>query len=310
MKYPWIRVLKVKLSSEKTGKQMTIGGDGSSHLSIRCKVNKYLCATKDSAEIRISNLTYTEICTIVTGQFYDVEIQCGYKNKSVNTIFKGGVLYVSNSLGDHKTNEVIILCASKLIAQFGQAKLSISLNSGINLYSAINFIMNRAGISSSSISNSLKQDIVTQYDYNMKNATSQNYLEYLQDTYKDVEVSVDSSADAILTLATSNFDNGQVFRLDNNNINLSGGYPRLTNTGLSLTIVPTFNFMCGQILKVDNSIIDISVSSQSEMQKSFGNFLDKDGLYKIFEMEYELTNRSSQFSLNLTCKSKTMMEGG
>lgn len=309
MNYPWIRVLKIRLSSKKTGKMMEIGGTGSSHLSITCRVNKYLCATKDSAEVRISNLTYAEIATLVTGQFYDVEILAGYQNKGVQTIFKGGVLYVSNALGDHKTNEVIILCASNLIAKFGQAKLSISLNSGINLYSAIDFIMKRVGIPQSNITRSMKNDLVLQYNYNMKNSTAQNYLEYLQDTYKDIEISTDSSADSVITLASSKFENGQFIRLNNKDINLSGGYPRLTNTGLNLTVVPTFNFMCGQILKVDNSIIDISVSSQSEMQKSYGNYLDKDGMYKIFEMEYDLANRSPQFSLNLTCKSKTMLEG-
>ena len=290
---------------------MEIGGTGSSHLSITCKVNKYLCATKDSAEVRISNLTYGEVATIVTGQFYDVEIYAGYQNRSVPRIFKGGVLYASNALGDHKTNEVIILCASNLVAKFGQAKLSISLNSGINLYSAISFIMKRAGIPQTNITNSLKNDIITQYNYNMKNASAQNYLEYLQDTYKDIEISTDSSEEAVINLASSKFEDCKRFiKLDDKDINLSGGYPRLTNAGLNVTIVPTLNVMPGQILKVNNSLIDISVRSQSEMQKSYGNYLDKDGMYKIFEMEYDLANRASQFSLNLTCKSKTMVEGG
>lgn len=310
MNYPWIRVLKIRLSSKKTGKMTEIGGTGSSHLSITCKVNKYLCATKDSAEVRISNLTYGEIATLVTGQFYDVEIQAGYQNKGVQTIFKGGVLYISNALGDRKTNEVIILCASNLVAKFGQSKLSISLNSGINLYSAIDFIMRRAGIPSANINKSLKKEIALQYSYNMNRATAQNYLEYLQDTYEDIEISTDSCADSVITVASSTFDGSQFIKLNNRDINLAGGYPRLTNTGLNVTVVPTFNFMPGQILKVDNSLIDISVSSQSEMQKSYGNYLDKDGMYKIFEMEYDLANRASQFSLNLICKSKTMVEGG
>ena len=118
----WMRVLEVRLRS-KYGRQELIFGDkwkkGKVDLNIQVSGHKYMSSLKDSCIVKISNLTYNEIVQIIDGEFYDVEIIAGYRNGNQTTFFKGGVLYISNSLDDTKTNTVYILCASELVAKYG-----------------------------------------------------------------------------------------------------------------------------------------------------------------------------------------------
>ena len=86
----WMRVLTVKLSNKS--KSITFGDnwtDGKDDLSISCTINKYMSSLKDSATIRIDNLTYSEIVELIHGKFYDVEIITGYRNATASRIFKG-----------------------------------------------------------------------------------------------------------------------------------------------------------------------------------------------------------------------------
>ena len=111
----WMRILEVTLTSRKMKRQMVFGSNwrnGKDDLNIDIVGNKYMSALKDSCTIKLSNLTYSELIQIISGEFYDVTVKCGYRDANVQTIFDGGVLYISISLDDKKTNTVVILCAS------------------------------------------------------------------------------------------------------------------------------------------------------------------------------------------------------
>ena len=155
----WMRELTVIFSN---GKKKIIYGDNNKEnrpdLSLDIKINKYLGSVKDNATIRISNLTYYEIVTLIEGKFTDVEIKAGYKEIGSHTVFKGGVIYISNSLGDRKTNTAIILCASNLVAKYQQKNLNLSIHSGVNIYSAIKTICKHAGIRNTNISTQFKKE--------------------------------------------------------------------------------------------------------------------------------------------------------
>jgi len=99
----------------------------------------------------------------------------------------------------------------------------------------------------------------------------------------------------------------RVFNVSNNMIDSSGGLPALTNDGLSLTMLPVFAFQCGDIIQLDNSIIDMSAQSRDAAIKNYGMYLNKDGRYMIYEMQYSLQNRSSEFSVEMLCKSTSFV---
>lgn len=313
-KIAWMRELVVTFTSSTLKKAITFGENYKNKdkskrqdLEISCDIYTYMSALKDSATIKISNLTYAEIVTLITGKYYTIEIKAGYRNGNVMTVFKGGVLYISNQLNSRKTNTVIILSASELVAKYSQSRLNLSLNSGINLYSAINFVCRRAGITNSNVSTQFKKKFIQEI-MNVSQ-TSGSWLEALTSANESYVISTDSSLSSIFTIYDAAKSNYRVITLKDDTIDLQGGYPRLNSNGLTLTVMPTFAFQCGDVIKIDNSIINLGVSSTSAAEKMPAMYLDKDGCYMITELHYELENRGSSFGLEITAKSRSLVSG-
>ena len=301
----WMRALTITLTSTKIKKQMTFGANyvqNRPDLNIDVTVNKYMSSLKDSAVIQIDNLTYNEITQIILGEFYDVDIWCGYRNAAVNKIFSGGVFYISNRLNPDRTHTAIIICTSKMVAKFGKNRLNLTLNSGINLYAAINFICRRAGMTDANISTQLKKQFLDEVMNVNDNVSS--WLDKICKTNTNLIPNADSITGQTFSIFDAVKSNSRVIKLTPGNILLTGGYPRLTTDGLKLTLLPTFNFMCGDVVQIDNSIIDISVSTRDEVMKNYASYFSAKGQYMIFEMSYHLCNRNKEFTLALQCKNR------
>ena len=304
-KKAWMRVLNVIFTSRKLKKSFSFGSNylnRKDDLGISCKISKYMSALKDTATITISNLTYNEITQLVMGEFYDVEIWAGYQKGNVNKVFSGGVLYISNQLNSDKTHKAIILCASQLVARFGQSRLNLSLNSGINMYSAIEFICRRAGIRDSNVSTQFKKQFLK--EVLTVNDSPASWIDRICQSNKSYITNSDSILEHTFSIFDANLSNGRIIKLKNSDILLTGGYPRLTSQGLNLSLLPTFNFICGDTIEIDNSIIDISITTNNEVTENKAAYFNQLGLYMIMEMEYNLNNRSQTFDLKLKCKNR------
>lgn len=304
----WMRALSVVLTSRKLKKSMTFGMNylqGKDDISIDIVGYKYMSTLSDEFTVKLKNLTYSQIVQIISGEYYDIDIYCGYRSAQVNKIFSGGVFYVSNRIDDMKTTTCILICTSTLIARFGQTRLNLSLNSGINMYSALNYICKKAGIPSVRLSEQLKLDMSN--DMLSMNTTVANMLEQLTNNYPSLIVNSDASLGSVLSMFDSARSNDRVINCTSKVIQLSQGYPRLTTDGLTMTVFPGFNFTCGDVIKVDNSLIDISVSNKSEVSKNYGYFLDEDGYYMIYQIQYVLQNRGDAFNVEMLCKSRNLI---
>lgn len=306
----WMRVLIVIFKSSKQKKQLTFGinyllENQTEDLSINITGNKYMSALKDSCTIQIDNLTYKELVELIRGEYDSVEVKSGYRTSGVQTIFKGGILYISQSLGDKKTTTATILCASELVAKYNKNRLNLTLNSGINMYSALNFICKVAGIPNSNISTQLKKEFIQ--DIVNVNGGVGNYIENLMNNNSTYVINSDGTDNTNLMLYDASKSNNRIIELNSNNILLSGGFPTLNKDGLNISLLPTFGFMCGDVIKIDNSIIDISTTFFSTDEYSKGYYLDKEGMYIIYEISYKLQNRGTNFSLNLKCKPRSLM---
>ena len=310
MAQAWMRYLEVTLSSQKLKKTLRFGTswmNDKDDLAIKVSGNKYMGSLKDACTIEIKNLTYGEVLQIIKGEFYDVKVVCGYRGSNRQTIFDGGVLYITNSVNSAKTNTIVILCASKLVARYGQSMLNLTLNSGINMYSAVKFVCKRAGINTALVSNELVKTLIQQTINVNDNVGS--WIQKLTQANKNLITNADSSTNGnnILSIFDAARTNSRVFKIDNSLIDLNAGYPRLTSDGLTLTVMPTQSFVCGDVIQIDNSIINMPVRSRSEIEKNYGKFIDDRGCYMIYEMQYTLTNRDSEFSLTITGKSRSLV---
>lgn len=304
----WLRLLSVSFASVKLKKRITFGEQreiGQEDLVLDIVGSKYMSALNDTCKIVIDNLTYSQIVQLIEGEFYDVEVTAGYRDSGARTIFKGGVLWISNKLADNKTHQAIILCASSLVAKYGQKRLNLSFRSGINIYTALSFISKAAGINDANISMKMKVKKLT--ERLSIDGTVPQWLSELEQTDSSFIVNGDASLDATFSCFASNLTNKRVIKLTSDLVDLTGGFPRLTSDGLSLSIMPTVNLAAGDIIQIDNSIIDISTSSQQDAMKNLGYYLDKDGYYMIYQIDFAFQNHGPDFSINLLCKSKTLV---
>lgn len=300
----WIRDVYITLTSTKLKKQFTFGKakTNETDLRINAKISKYMSSLKDEAIIEIDNLTQNEIVQIIMGEFYYVDVYCGYKTSLANKIFSGGLFYISNKLNSDRTNTTILICTSNLVARYGQSRLNLTLNSGINMYSAINFICRRAGMPNSNVSTQFKKQFLDEV-MNV-NSTATSWLDLLCNNNQSYIQNADSILDQTFSIFDANKSNSRIIKLTPENILLTNGYPRLTNDGLTLTLLPTFNFMCGDTIEIDNSIIDISISNRDEVSKNYAAYFSQKGQYMIYEIHYTLCNRDSNYTLQLKCKNR------
>ena len=155
-KFCWMRQIEVRLTSRITNKRIIFGGTDSNQLNIVIRGNKYISALKDKGSVSISNLTYAQIVELIIGQYYDIEIWAGYRTQGLQCYFKGAVSYISDKIQARRDNTCFILFASKMVASYSQQRMNLTLNSGINLYAAFNYICLTNGIDSSHLSPSLK----------------------------------------------------------------------------------------------------------------------------------------------------------
>ena len=301
----WYRQLQIILTSKTFKKKLFIGHLGSEdNLHIRVNGTKYLSSLKDSGIVQIDNLSMKEIMEMIAYEYTDIEIVAGYRDGSIFTLYKGGVLYISNKMGDRKTNTVYIFYASKLVAQYGQSRLNLTINSGINMYYGFQYLCRRAGINQVYISEEFKNKLFRQ-TFDVSNtigsildniATASNYC-----------VQSDASYNNILSIWDPARLDSRVIELNEKNVMLVNGYPTLTTNGVTFALLPTFNFMCGDIIKIDNAWLDMGLTSPTPTEYNRGYFLDSDGCYMIYQIDYSLDNRSSDFSFKLLCKSRSLV---
>ena len=305
MEQLWIRKLIVKLTSQKVKKSYTFGTFDNENLSMHISGYKYMSTLKDSCTIEIKNLSYAQVIDIINSEYYDVEVKCGYKYGSITTIFKGYVIYISNNLETDKTHTISILCGSNLIAKYKQKRLNISLNSSINIYTALKFLTKAADVTKTNIDLSMIQTLSN--DITNVNTTFANFVDNLTTNRPNFAVSTDSTFGSDFSIYDFLKTKKRVIKLQKDWIALTGGYPRLTSEGLRMTVLPTTNFVCSDIIQVDNALINVYASSESEANKMYANYLDKEGQYLIYQIKYDLENYGSSFSIELLCKSLTNM---
>lgn len=306
----WLRKIEVILTSTLFKKELKLSA-GRDELEIEVSGYKYISTLKDSFVIKIYNLTYNEMLIINDGKFEGIEIKCGYESSGVHTIFKGQVLYLSNSPQDKTTNVVYLICCSKLLGLYN-SKLNLSINSGINMYAALKFICERAGIKNSNVSTEFKTKVISETI--KANGTCSSILDTLVSGNNSYYAQADSSYSSPVNIGDLYRKAARVISITEDKLILTNGYPQLTSDGLTITLLPTFNFMPGDVIEVPNYLLDMSLTSKQEVldNPNIGYFVDKtngvNGQYVIVQLSYKLTNRGSAYSVQLFAKSRSLYQ--
>lgn len=307
----WQRVLRVVFTSTKVGKRVEYSNeDETQSLNIDVIGTKYLAPLRDEFIISIYNLNYAEIIRLINQEFNEVEIYAGYKSSSISRIFKGSIFYISNERESRETNIVHIICVNNLLNLY-KSKLNLTLNSGINMYAAINYVMKQAGVRNSNISEDFKRLFLQ--DVETVKGTSSSIVNDLLKNDVRYAINVDESQGATVSFWDLRRSNKRVVNVDEKKGMIINGFPTLTSDGLRFTSLPVFNYMPGDILLIENRLIDMSVTSLSEAQSTYlgaqlgTSEIEGKGEYLVFKLEYNLSNYGRRFDITLQTKSKALL---
>lgn len=302
----WMRQIEIRLYSQLTKKKIVFGGDSPSQLTISVKGAKYLSALKDKGTVAISNLTYAQITELILGQYDDIEIWAGYRTQQLQCYFKGAVSYISDKIQARRDNTCYILYASKMVASYSKSRMNFNLNSGINLYSAFNYICLTNGISPSHLPQSLRQEFLSEVTENY--GTPATLADQLAANTSQFTIDTDPSIDGGGVINCTNIADKRQIRINQDSINFTKGNPTLDKDGLHITILPTFCFKPGDIIIIDNAIIDVSISDANQVASTFkSNYLDSNGAYMVMEVNYDFANREKTFEINLKCRALSII---
>lgn len=311
----WLRVLYVKFYNANNGKYYIVGKttDDSKRLRISINGSKYLSAVKDNFTIAIYNMTYKECITILQEELYNVQIFAGYRNDEIDPngkcLFDGTMINISNAKKDYKDNVFYIVCASKVVGSANQYRLNLSLNSNINTYSAIKWVMAKSNIASLNISDDFK----LKFFKDVQDATSSgsNYLEQISNSNTSTMINCDSSnGKSSVNVWDINTTDSRKYNIDISKGMIIGDAPNLTSNGLIWESLPVMNYMCGDTIVMDNSYINLSsgyTSYSSTISTYNTSYLDTNGLYIIMQLDYNLDNYGdSGFQVRITAKAKSL----
>lgn len=303
----WMRQIEVRLYSQLNNSKIVYGGTSDSQLDITVKGNKYLSSLKDNGTITISNLTYAEITKLILGQYYKIEIWAGYRTQSLQRYFKGSVSYISDKIRARRDNETYILFASDMVAAYSQQRMNLTLNSGINLYSAFRYICLTNGIDSSHLPDSLKQQFLSEVTQNY--GTAATLVDQIAQNTNTFSLDTDNATDGCGVINCTDLSDKRQIKINPNTINFSKGNPTLDKDGLHMTLLPTFCFRPGDIIIIDNAIIDVSISDANQVASTFkSNYLDANGAYMIMELDYVFQNRGPEFGINVRARSLNIIK--
>lgn len=298
----WMRQIEVRLYSKINNKKIVYGGTADSQLNISINGHKYLSSLKDNGVVTISNLTHAEITKLILGQYYRIEIWAGYRTIGMNCFFKGAVSFISDKIAERRDNETYILFASEMVAAYSQKRMNLTLNSGINIYSAFRYICLTNGIDSNHLSPSLKNEFLQEVTQNY--GTPATLVDQIAQNTSTFSIDTDNSIDGVGVVNCSNLTDKRVIKINPNTINFTKGNPTLDKDGLKITLLPTFCFKPGDIIVIDNAIIDVSISDPNQVSSTFkSNYLDKNGAYMIIELGYNMQNRGQAFEINIKARS-------
>lgn len=313
----WIRILYVTFYNEDNTYSVTIGKttDDSKKPAIVVTGNKYLSLVKDNFSIKIYNLPYKNLIDIMERKLLRVKIFAGYlNNQNPNSfegkkIFDGGVINIVNDKQEWRDNVATFVCASRLVAKAQEWRCNLTFASGINLYSAINYIGTRAGMVNMNISDDFK--------YRFRSAVSSaestpvNYLDQISNEDNQYFFNSDSSEDSDITAVNVGNRALRIIDIDADKGMIIGAAPELTSNGLTWYSLPVYNYMPGDLCHIDNSLLNVSFGTDS-FSGSQGTpnavYMSRQGYYYIFDLSYNLSNTNGQFMVKLHCKSKDLFD--
>ena len=314
----WMRLLKIELTSTQMQETIVIGDNKQENerrynygivsstigdnLSIKVQGTKYPAINKDKGTLTIINLDYETILRIKLGQYYKIKIWCGYKswNKEPFLLYSGEISHMSTKIYSHHETETYIIFASTIVAKYSQKRMNLSLNSGLNVYAMMSYVLNTNGASKYHLDPKLKEKAIN--EYKALNGTLTTVLDsYTLTLGGEYSVACDGTEGTVIDVTSTK---GKRFiKLDPSAIPMKSGNPTVTSEGLRMELLPICNLKVGDILVIDPALINIAIENAESVTSTFNaNYMDSNGCYMIIELGFSLENRGQNFGYQIKAR--------
>lgn len=260
----------------------------------------------DGGTITVTNMEPDVLALIIAAKLYKVEIKFGYKSSgSLITFAKGEIAFITQKPFARHDTYTYITYAPESIAKMKQGTIGFFANSGVNMWSILNYLTDNTKCA---ISPNLTRLALNQAQY--FSGTASNIIEQLCKNANTI-VSSDSSIGNVLTI--SNIDEKRVIDVNPASVIIKNGNPTLTSAGLQIGFYPLFNFVPGDILHIDNGLIDISqglmdfnsVINASDLNSAY---IDVNGEYMIQKISYTFENKGEAAEINCLCRAVSALQ--
>lgn len=320
----WMRQLKIELISEISKEKIVFGDNQrermrtymygvptssvNDNLTIKVSGTKYPALNKDKGTVVIYNIDQATLLKIQQGKFYHIKIWCGYKSwgNEPFLLYSGEVAYLSTTIHSNHDTECYIIFASSLVARYSQKRINLALNSGLNIYAVMNYVLQTSGVTKSHLDQELKNKVIN--EYRMTNGTCSTILDsYTIANTGDYTISTDGTEGTVIDITT--LKGKRFIKIDSKSIPIQSGNPTVTSEGLKIMLFPVCNLKVGDVLVIDNRLINVAIQNAESVTSTFNtNYMDlssdplKDGTYgyyMIYELSYNLENRGTSFQYNV-----------
>lgn len=305
-----MRRIRLELTSNITGKVMIFDTYDEEKkrqkdsLSITISGSKSNALMRDKGIITITNLPYDKILEIIEYEYYTIDIYAGYLDTGLTLIHSGGVSYISKKIFSHHDEETYICYASKFVAKYSQERMMFYFNSSINIYAALSYMQNETNMRVS-INPELKQRVL-------------NHTTKLNGSIATILDAIMSEAGGNYTLDTDYIDSNVInitktedkrrINLDERYLSVAKGNPTLSTEGLDIYLLPAMDYKIGDIIHIPNAIIDMSIASADVTSTFTSNYVDTNGEYMIYKLDYTLQNRGSEFIYHVKARALSVIK--
>ena len=178
--------------------------------------------------------------------------------------------------------------------------MNLTLNSSINLFASINYMLKHQGVYGYHIDENLKNAFVKEVT-SLYNTTSTILDSATLSQEGNYIISTDGTDGSVVDVTT--IKGKRVIEVNPETIPIGSGNPTVSSEGLTIELLPVGNLKVGDILHIDNSLIDVSIANAESVFSTFNtNYMDTNGFYMIIELNYTLENRGDAFKYHIKAR--------
>lgn len=290
------RVIEITVAKDN-GEAIELVGKDKENLSVVITGTKFYGTQRDQFKVSIYNLSPVLRGKISSEKYNDIRVRIGHKQSYTGSLFSGTILdiYTRKENGNTTITDFICVDGYDFINNIITTK---TFTKGTNYYDIAEYILQHDIQNVPYELAERLKELEIDSDYSIYG----NPYEELENLSEDASMFFSSSEEGIKIIDWVDDTDAIVVNENTGMIN----YPQLSTEGLRVSVIATPTYRIGGLIQINNADVGISVNDAESLQQGGVPSIQfsSDGVYIIKQMDYNLTNRGNDFSIELQCYSR------